>query len=294
MARVETAAPEGTTVVGVKTREASVVYGGEEVRGRVKSVERPRTLLTATRGEIPRTWRSGAVVGATLARQEGIGVGDSLRIDGDLYRVRAVLESETNLLSPDYAVFVPPNRLGPGYDSALVRADDTETAFAAATRLDDRLNAGRDRYHVRDFESSVRRIRRQKAQIDTFLLGVGAISMFVAGVSILNVMLMSVMERRQEIGVLRAVGYHRFDVLRLVVGEAALLGVVGALLGAVVSLAVGLLIHDVMLGDPTAFTAASVRYLAIGVGFGLATSVVSGLYPAWKAANAHPVEALRE
>jgi putative ABC transport system permease protein len=70
-------------------------------------------------------------------------------------------------------------------------------------------------------------VREFFALLNTFLLGPASISLVVAGVSIFNVVLMSTAERRQEIGVLRAVGVQRRDVLRTLLAEAALLGVMG-------------------------------------------------------------------
>jgi putative ABC transport system permease protein len=126
------------------------------------------------------------------------------------------------------------------------------------------------------------------------LLGIGSISLVVASVAILNVMLMSTIERRGEIGVLRAVGVRRREVLRMILAEAALLGVVGGFFGAVVSLGVGLLINDLLFSDPAlVFTWNSFRFLVYGFGVGFGASLLSGLYPAWKAANDPPVEALR-
>jgi putative ABC transport system permease protein len=297
IARVGSAAPEGMPVVGMKSRDGNLTAGpGEEAEPvPVKAIERPREEFVAASGEVPRTWRDGVVVGDDLAAEENLSVGDVVRLDGEPERVRAVLKDDTAMLfSPGDAVFVPFETLEPGYDAAIVRAGSFEAAPRASARMDRRLNVREDRYQVQDFGDNIERIRQQKAQIDFFLLGVGAISMFVAGVSILNVMLMSVMERREEIGVLRAVGYHRLDVLRLILGEAALLGVVGATIGALVSLGVGALINAQLLGDPFAFSPEALGNVAIGVGFGLATSVLSGCYPAWKAANARPVEALRD
>jgi putative ABC transport system permease protein len=80
----------------------------------------------------------------------------------------------------------------------------------------------------------------------------------------------------------------------MILTEAAFLGVIGGLIGAIVSLGIGLLIFDAVAGDPTlVFGWASLQYLAIGFGFAVVASLLSGLYPAWKAANDHPVEALR-
>ncbi|MFW5948234.1 MAG: ABC transporter permease, partial [Halolamina sp.] len=123
---------------------------------------------------------------------------------------------------------------------------------------------------------------------------IGSISLVVAAVSILNVMLMSTIERRGEIGVLRAVGIRRGEVLRMILAEACFLGVIGGAVGAVVALGVGLLLNEVLFGDPTlVFQWASVQYLLLGFGFAVVASLLSGLYPAWKAANERPVETLR-
>jgi putative ABC transport system permease protein len=113
-------------------------------------------------------------------------------------------------------------------------------------------------------------------------------------VAILNVMLMSTIERRGEIGVLRAVGIRRGEVLRMILTEAAFLGVVGGVIGTAISFGVGLVLFQVLTGNATLVLGwSSVRYLLFGFGFAVAASLVSGIYPAWKAANDRPVDALR-
>jgi putative ABC transport system permease protein len=107
-------------------------------------------------------------------------------------------------------------------------------------------------------------------------------------------MLMSTIERRGEIGVLRAVGIRRGEVLRMILTEAAFLGVIGGFVGAGASLVVGLVLFKVLAGDALlVFRWASLQYLAYGFGFAVVASLLSGLYPAWKAANDPPVEAIR-
>jgi ABC-type transport system, involved in lipoprotein release, permease component len=126
------------------------------------------------------------------------------------------------------------------------------------------------------------------------LLGIGSISLVVASVAILNVMLMSTIERRGEIGVLRAVGIRRGEVLRMILAEAAFLGLLGGIVGAALSVGTGLVVFQLLAGDRLAvFGWPSIRYVVGGFGFAVVASVLSGLYPAWKAANDPPVEALR-
>jgi putative ABC transport system permease protein len=284
-------------VVGVRRGPATRVASlRESTTARVKTVERPRLLLEAETGRIPDAWRSGVLVGASLADDVDVAPGDQVTVGNESHRVAAVLADDRfGSVQPNDAVFRPPSGGPDGtYSFAVVKTDGPREANATAVALRSELNRRDRRYEVRDFQSAIERFRQQMNQINLFLLGIGAVSLFVAGVSILNVMLMSVVERRAEIGVLRAVGYGRLDVLQLILAEAALVGVVGATIGAAVSVGLGMVINAQFLGDPTAFSTEALWYVVAGFTFGVGASVVSGLYPAWLAASAPPVEALRD
>jgi len=277
---------------------SATVEGMKQSTGaRVIAIDDPGQFVDARSGRVPDTWRSGALVGDGLATDLGVGVGDSVRVDGEPHRVVAVLEPDnprSGLFNTDDAVLLPRERVADGTATrAYVRADTPEEAFSTAARLREALNGRDQRYEVWDAESAIRQIRDQLGLINTFLIGIGGVSLLVASVSILNVMLMSTIERREEIGVLRAVGYRRRDILRLMLGEAALLGLVGSLAGVTLSVLLGMAINAELLADPLAFTGEALLYLGLGFLFGTGASFLSGLYPAWKAANARPVEALR-
>jgi len=285
-------------VYAMKTTRGTVTRLKQSTDASVKGLEEPGRLFEAEEGKIPESWRSGVVVGATLAEDLDVHAGESLTVDGTTYRVRAVL-AETRMFGlvnqPNEAVFLPPSEFSyERYDRVAVQEDSPAEIRRTSDRLEATLNNRKERFDVRDFRSSVERFMEQMATIQQFLLGVGGVSLLVASVSILNVMLMSAVERREEIGVLRAVGYHRLDVLRLMLGEATLLGVIGAVVGSVLSVALGMALNAMLLGDPTAFPPGAFRYVALGFAFGVGAAVISGLYPAWKASNARPVEALRD
>lgn len=261
------------------------------------SVSDPGTFMSSASGRVPSNWRSGVAVGAQLADTLGVEPGDSVQVGGENRRVVAVLaeSSRSSWVSTDDAIVLPPGTLGDGASQVLVRAETPQEAFAISDDLDRNLNSDRrTRFAVFDAEASLERFNQQMGLIRTFLLAVGGISLLVASVSILNVMLMSTIERKAEIGVLRAVGYHRRDILRLMLYEAALLGVVGSVFGVLVSVALGMLMNAELLADPFAFTAQALQFTILGFVFGTGASFLSGLYPAWKAANARPVEALRD
>jgi putative ABC transport system permease protein len=118
---------------------------------------------------------------------------------------------------------------------------------------------------------------------------IAAIALVVGGIGIMNIMLAAVTERTREIGVRRAVGASRGDVLRQFLAEALLIAVTGGLLGLAVGVGGGLLIEAVF-GFPVAFNGA---IMVVATGTAMVVGVAFGLYPAWKAARMDPVEALR-
>jgi putative ABC transport system permease protein len=119
------------------------------------------------------------------------------------------------------------------------------------------------------------------------------IAMVLGSMGVLNTMLMTVFERTREIGILRALGWRRQRVLSLVLGEACLLGLTGAVLGSLLGwLGVRVLAQSPM---GSLFITASLPpgVLAIGVLLGLGLSLAGGFYPAVRAASLDPTEALR-
>ena len=143
--------------------------------------------------------------------------------------------------------------------------------------------------------------------IELFLAGIAAISLLVAGIGIMNIMIVSLMERTREIGILKALGMKSRTVLLIFLGEAVIIGFLGAVIGvgtgwglaqvvvrvlnfgggerfgSQAAVAGGIIINPVL--TPTVLLGA--------MAFGLMVSVIFGLYPAWRASKLKPVEALR-
>lgn len=131
-------------------------------------------------------------------------------------------------------------------------------------------------------------------QINLFLMAIASVSLLVAGVSILNIMLMSTIERTKEIGIMRAIGAHRITVLKIFLLEALILGLIGSLIGSLLSIIAGYGINSLILGETKyVFQLATLGYVFLGFSIGVFTSLVSGLYPAWKASRLEPIDALR-
>ncbi|SDY37618.1 ABC transporter permease [Halobellus clavatus] len=286
------------TVIPEKTNSTTLTArDGSERFVSVTGLTRASTLYEVSSGDNPDRLRSGALLTNSTARQLGLEIGDPVEYDGQLYRIRGLIESGGGGFGGGSELVLPLSALRDQnyYDSVTIVASDGDEAQRISDAVETRFNEGDEEIlSVTSFASIQENVGSFLDTLNLALLGIGSISLIVASVAILNVMLMSTIERRGEIGVLRAVGIRRGEVLRMILAEAAFLGIIGGFVGAALSLGVGLVAFEVLAGDATlVFGWASVRYLLLGFGFAVVASLLSGLYPAWKAANDPPVEALR-
>lgn len=176
-----------------------------------------------------------------------------------------------------------------GGSCAMIQAyvDEMSDIDAVADDLERRLG---DDYFVITPKAALDVQKQVTGTIQAVLGGIAAISMFVAGIGIINTMAISVSERTREIGTLKAIGAKRTDILFLFLYEALYTGFIGGLIGAGLGLTIGKLVGR-YIGLPVEFN----LLLAIcTIMFALITSLVSGASPAWNAAKLNPVEALRK
>ena len=125
--------------------------------------------------------------------------------------------------------------------------------------------------------------------LQDFIVGIAGISLLVGSIGIANIMLVSVTERTREIGIMKAVGAQRRDILVLFIVEAVILGVLGAILGTALGLLAGYAVAG-YIGIPWVFP---VGWTALAIAVGIAVGVLAGLYPAWSASRTDPIDALR-
>ena len=227
-------------------------------------------------------------------------IGERIRVFGRLCTVVGVLESVPPLavgrnLVPDDTVFLPiiaAMRAGAGgIRNAVARAREGVEPETAQREV--QVYFGRVRPELKVAVTTAGQLiarMRSQGQLFTLLLGaIASISLIVGGVGVMNVMLLSIRERRREIGLRRAVGARRSDVQQQFVIESSALALVGGALGVVLGVAAAWGICRYA-GWPFAVSTTAVT---VGVAVAAAVGVFFGLYPAYRAAKLDPIEALR-
>jgi putative ABC transport system permease protein len=263
-------------------------------------------VLTLEEGTYPMT-TSEILVGPNIADRFGLAVGNRLTIgkEGEAQqKVRVVgILRERGMsfdMNTDNAIIIVEKLYiglygGEGkYNQVNIVLDDIKNVNATKEAIDAQLNRKETVVSVRDSSRMLETVTSTLGTITTFVMSIAGISLLVAAVSIFNVMLMSVTERIHEIGILRSIGTQKNEILRMFIYEAAILGFVGAAIGAITSLGIGYLVVLAMVGSTQYFFAwGSLSYIPLAMAVGLVVCLFSGVYPAWKASNLDPIEALR-
>jgi putative ABC transport system permease protein len=316
------AAPSVARVAPILTGTVEVTFGGKSTvtQGLGATPDYgPVRNVTLSEGEfvseVHMLGRAAVVVlgpdvaEALFERTVGL-VGETVRIEGQPFRVLGVAEPKggTGFSNQDNRVIVPLTtaesrllrRRQDRVDLIIAQAVDADTVEAASEevatilRTRHRTPIGGDDFTIftqQDFLDTARTVTNV---LTVFLGGIAAISLLVGGIGIMNIMLVSVTERTREIGLRKAVGARKRDILVQFLAESSLLslsgGILGIGLGWALSWGVGRIAaaSDVDLNPvvrPSAILLATIFSTAVGLFF--------GLYPAKRAADLEPVEALR-
>jgi len=254
-----------------------------------------------------------AVLGATTAVDlfgDDYPVGQSIKIGGVSYEVVGVLESSGGGLlgSTDENVYIPittaqsrlytaRTRSGQRAVNAItVQAVSEDQADAAVAQITEILRreheiayAAEDDFSILSQTDLLETFDVVTGTLTAFLGAIAGISLLVGGIGIMNIMLVSVTERTREIGIRKAVGALKRDILVQFLLESTLLSLLGGLLGIVL----GGVIAGVAGRMLDLETAVDVGTVLMATGFAAAVGLVFGIYPAWRAAGLRSIEALR-
>jgi putative ABC transport system permease protein len=135
--------------------------------------------------------------------------------------------------------------------------------------------------------------------VEVTLQAIAGISLISAAFGIINTMMTAIYERRREIGILRSIGSKRADIFKIFVLESGLYGLLGGIVGSLIGVLASLFAapviltgFDQMMKGATPEASIEPMTIVLAIGLSIMISIVAGLYPAWKAANLTPVEAI--
>ncbi|THE64419.1 ABC transporter permease [Salinadaptatus halalkaliphilus] len=251
---------------------------------------------------------------ASQVFEENVSTGDELTLtfeDGETatVTVSGVVEADFGEQTPPQ-VFVPTDPYYTttietpdgdeerAYPMLVVGAESFETVDPAQAAVVDYIEAEShaaelkgddDEIQVQTVEDAIEQFTDIVDQLTLFIGAVAAIALVVGSIGIANIMIVSVTERTREIGIMKAVGARRRDIMQLFLVESVVLGIIGAIGGVALGLGAGYL-GVRALEWPMAYP---VDWIVLAIAVGIGVGIVSGLYPAWRGAKVDPIEALR-
>jgi putative ABC transport system permease protein len=293
------------------------VQGNAEVEagGRTR-----RTTVFGTGAAVPQVWQIQPALGRFLPDDEArrarpfavLGsklhtelfgaaspLGQRIRIGGETYRIIGTMQAKGQMLGFDLddTVYIPTVRAMAMFDrNSLMEVDVLYSADAdgdeLAERIRERLTA---RHGSEDFtivtQDQMLEVLGSVLEVLTLAVGaLGAISLLVGGIGILTIMTISVNERTAEVGLLRALGARRRQVIGLFLGEAVVLAAFGGAAGLLLGAGGTWLIAALVPGLPTQV---AWGYVLLALGVAVAIGLLAGVVPALRAAGLDPVTALR-
>lgn len=182
-------------------------------------------------------------------------------------------------------------------DRVVIRAADfnkienTKVDIANTVRNVHRIHPlGKDDFQLDDFASFVEQAKSTGTMMSLFLGIIGAVSLIVGGIGVMNIMLVSVTERTREIGIRMAIGATSWNIRLQFLVESMTLSCMGGLIGIIIGIVSTLLLVKYM---PSLAAQLSVSAIVISAGFSAATGIFFGYYPAYKASKLTPIDALR-
>ncbi len=319
----QTNAPDVAAVAPEMDAFGQVVYGANNVDTRVLGITDAYAtvrnysvsdgdFITAANVQAKAT---DVVLGANVASELFTNgkepVGQYIRINNINFRVVGVLTAKggTGMGNADDQVLVPittamsrlaGNRTATGNTVSQISVQVTnKSQITAATQeitsiLEERhhIRSGNDDFTIQNQDSLLASANQITGVLTLFLGGVAGISLLVGGIGIMNIMLVSVTERTREIGIRKAIGATRRNVLTQFLTEATIMSVMGGLIGVALGAGAAGLMSNVSLGSSTLHAVVQFDSVALACGFALLIGLFFGIYPAYRAAGLNPIDAL--
>ena len=317
------AAPSVAAVAPMLQGNAEINFSGESITTSLAGVTPDYTIVRnwgVTEGSFIEEGHllgrsSVVVIGVEVAenlfgRKSGV-VGETVRIEGQPFRIIGVMEEKGGGMmgSEDNVAIVPMTtaqaRLlrrstADRVDIIMVSAIDADSVDQAGLEISDILRArhrtgiAADDFSVMNQKDFLETAATITNVITIFLGGVAGISLLVGGIGIMNIMLVSVIERTREIGLRKAMGARKRDILTQFLVESSLLSLFGGIFGIILGWGIATIVSKIAAASGTPLTSQiGLDSVLLATIFSTVVGLFFGLYPANRAASLEPVEALR-
>ncbi len=246
-----------------------------------------------------------AVVGSSVAREFNLKIGDEIEIKSKRalrttsitntrnFTVVGILEYTGSFF--DNSIAVPLDRAQKFYDRgdtvSLILAVPDPTADPE--ELSKRIALDVEKVTTVSPAELKKQIEQSLVVFSLITISAAVLAAIIGGLSVMNTMLMSVSERTKEFGLMKALGAETRDILLLTMGEAAFMGILGGIFGIIGGSALVYRLNDYLASRGTVLFDITPRLLVIAIVFATLLGILSGTYPAYRAAKMSPMEALR-
>ena len=312
---IEKNIPLITGVAAQVYRSAQLKYGSKNTNTTIRGTGEKYLKLSNfnikqgryfTKEEV-RSVRKVAVIGATVTKNlfgDIDAIGREVKVDGNNYLVIGTTEPKGALswFDPDDQVFIPVTTA----QKRLFGIHYIQSIDVQAKKMDDLERIKEDidsllriRHGIRELEESDFHVQNSSqwlnswgdaAKTFTYLLGgIAAISLLVGGIGIMNIMLVSITERTKEIGIRIAIGAKKSEIMEQFLIESVLISFIGGGLGIILGLIISRTVSEIGGWD----TIVSTQSILLAFGFSVGVGIFFGFYPARKAENLNPIDALR-
>jgi putative ABC transport system permease protein len=303
----------------------NVLYVDTEIRGSTNVTFMGRTGTVSVTGVDPKTWSKITTVKmlqgrlldptdqnvvvienglATKYFSNPVGLNQMITVNGNSFRVVGIIDDQGTAIYMPYsaAVHVLPQKTAGVYDSVVIKVanqdqlNDTMTQLATSLRNSRHVTPANQDFTLTSAAQAAATRSQLLTSLNTFLLAIAAVSLLVGAIGIANTMFTSVLEKTKEIGIMKAIGARNTDILMIFLFNAALIGLVGGLLGVICGAALSGFLPTII-GSGTPFTRAGTIVTMNSVIIALSVSVIAGVaagaIPAYRASKLKPVDALR-
>ncbi len=248
----------------------------------------------------------GSNVGTKEQFDKEIGIGKVINIQGKNFEVIGKLKSSGTFTLNEVILMLESDmknllEIEDEYDLLVVQVNPKEIEDVAlriekAMRKDRGLEQGKEDFSVQTPLEALESVNSILSAINLVVIGIAMISLIVGGIGIANTMYTSVLERKQEIGTMKAIGARNSDILSVFLIESGLLGLVGGTIGVLIGIGLSLLVSFIansFFGSQIIAVNISILLIIVSVSFSFLIGILFGVIPSYQASKLRPVDALR-